>query len=96
MSSYFVALIDIHDPARYDDYLAGFDAVFERFNGEIVAVEDEPQVLEGSWPWGRTVLIRFPTDDDLLRWYRSPEYQRLAAIRHQAAEANIAIIRGAD
>ena len=27
MSSYFVALIDIHDPGRYEQYLAGFDAV---------------------------------------------------------------------
>ncbi len=94
MSSYFVALINIHDPDRYEDYLDGFDAVFERYQGEVVAVEDQPRVLEGSWPAGRTVLIRFPSDDDLLRWYRSPEYQELATIRHAAADADIAVIHG--
>lgn len=81
MPSYFLALIDIHDTDRNDDYLAGFDEVFERYGGEILAVEDEPRVSEGKWPCERTVLIRFPTENELLRWYRSPEYQRLAAHR---------------
>jgi uncharacterized protein (DUF1330 family) len=96
MASYFVALIDIHDPQGYERYLDGFDEVFERFDGEVVAVEDEPSVLEGAWPARRTVLIRFPNDEDLLRWYESPEYQRLAAIRRVAADARIAVIHGRD
>ena len=96
MSSYFVALITIHDADGYDRYLEGFDAVFQRYDGEVIAVEDEAQVLEGTWPAGRTVLIRFPSDQELLRWYRSPEYQELAKIRQQAAQTDIAIIRGLD
>ena len=72
MSTYFTALIDIHDPKLYERYLDGFDQVFQKYRGEVIAVEDHPRVLEGEWPAGRTVLIRFPDDEALLEWYRSP------------------------
>lgn len=96
MSSYFVALIDVHDRARYEEYLAGFDDVFARYSGQVVSVEDAPRVLEGTWPAARTVLIRFPSDRELLRWYESPEYQQLAHHRREASVAHIAIISGRD
>jgi hypothetical protein len=43
VSSSFVALIDIHHPARYEDCLAGYDAVFESYDRQVIAVEDEPR-----------------------------------------------------
>lgn len=96
MSSYFIALIDIHDQRRYQRYLAGFDEVFSAYDGEVVAVEDHPRVLEGDWPAGRTVLVRFPDDAALRLWYDSPEYQRLAGHRRAASKADIAVISGRD
>lgn len=92
MSCYFVARITIHDPAGYERYLDGFDEVFERFAGEVVAVDDEPTLLEGQWPCSRTVLIRFPSREEALRWYRSPGYQALAALRQAAADADIVLV----
>ena len=94
MSSYFVALIDIHDENQYARYLDGFDAIFSRYDGEVLAVDDAPEVLEGEWPAPRTVIIRFPSDEELLRWYRSPEYQRLIELRRSAAEGSIALVHG--
>ena len=94
MSSYFVALVTIHDQAQYDRYLEGFMGVFERFAGEVLAADDAPEALEGEWPAARTVIIRFPSDEELLRWYRSPEYQRLIELRRSAAEGSIAMVHG--
>lgn len=96
MSSYFIALIDIHDSKRYKQYLDGFNTVFEKYSGEVVAVEDHPRTLEGSWPAGRTVVIKFPDDSELRKWYESGEYQKLAEHRKEASIANIAIITGKD
>ena len=96
MSSYFMALIDIHDPERYGKYLESFDKVFEKYRGRVVAVEDRPRVLEGDWPAGRTVLIKFPDDRELLRWYESEEYQKLARHRRAASFGRVAIISGRD
>jgi uncharacterized protein (DUF1330 family) len=96
VSSYFIALINIHDPVRYKKYLAGFDDVFEKFRGEVIAVEDNPRVLEGKWPAGRTVIIRFSDDQALRTWYESAEYQQLARYRKEASIASVAIVTGRD
>ena len=96
MSSYFIALINIEDQERYEQYLAGYGEVFEQYKGQVIAVEDSPRVLEGAWPAVRTVLIKFPGDQELLRWYQSPAYQQLAQHRWAASEAQIAIVSGRD
>ena len=96
MSSYFIALINIHDPEKYEQYLAGYDEVFNNFRGKVIAVEDNPRILEGTWPAGRTVVIKFPNDQDLRKWYDSKEYQVLSKHRKEASVASIAIITGRD
>jgi len=94
VSVYFIALINIHDAARYEQYLTGFDEVFKKYQGRVVAVEDDPRVLEGEWPAGRTVLIRFRSEHELRLWYNSIEYQSLARHRQEASVASVAIITG--
>ncbi len=91
MSVYFIANLRVHQPALYDRYLDGFDAIFERYEGEVLLVDDAPTVLEGEWPYTRLVLIRFPDEAALRRWYDSPEYRRLAQIRQRAADGFIVI-----
>jgi uncharacterized protein (DUF1330 family) len=92
MSCYFIATITIHDSDRYQKYLDGFDEIFEKYRGIVVAVDEDPTILEGDWPCSRTVLIRFPSEDEAKRWYESPEYQELATHRHRASDANIVLI----
>jgi uncharacterized protein (DUF1330 family) len=94
MSCYFIAQIQIHDQLEYDTYLAGFDKVFDRYQGEVLAVDDRVSVLEGNWPYTRSVLIRFPDQSAALKWYRSPEYQHLAQHRWNASTANIVLLEG--
>jgi uncharacterized protein (DUF1330 family) len=96
MSSYFIAQINIHGAEEYKKYLAGYDEIFNRFNGKVLAVDDNVKVLEGDWPYGRTVVIRFPSDKELMAWYESPEYQALAKHRQNASAANIVLVNGRD
>jgi len=92
--AYFLALIDIYDRDEYERYLAGYDEVFSRFEGEVLAVDEEPAVLEGEWSVDRTVLIRFPSVRALHAWYNSTEYQRLAGHRRRGSNGRIAMIHG--
>jgi len=94
MSAYFVAQITIRDDSAYQKYLDGFDEVFARFDGEVVAVDDQPAVLEGSWHRTRFVLIRFPSEQKLRLWYESPEYQAIARSRQAASEADVLLVHG--
>lgn len=94
MSVYAVALIKIQDRDAYRRYEAGFSPVFAKHRGEILAVEEAPRVIEGDWPYTRTVIIRFPTEDDFQAWYHSPEYQEIAKHRFQGSSAQLAVLTG--
>ncbi|MFQ5668033.1 MAG: DUF1330 domain-containing protein [Candidatus Binatia bacterium] len=94
MPVYIIAQIDIHDREEYGKYQEGFLAIFARYKGELLVVSEEPVVVEGEWPFTRTVLIRFPSAEEARRWYGSPEYQALAQHRFRAAKANAVLVEG--
>jgi uncharacterized protein (DUF1330 family) len=94
MPVYVVAEIAIADRAEYARYEAGFLPIWQKYRGELLAVEEQPTVIEGAWPHTRTVLVRFPDAAEAERWYRSPEYQALAQHRWNASRANIAVLNG--
>jgi len=94
MPVYVVAELTITDRAEYARYEAGFLPIWQKYRGELLAVEETPTVLEGAWPHTRTVLLRFPDATEAERWYRSPEYQALAQHRWNASRANVALLTG--
>ena len=92
MPVYIIAQISIHDRAGYDTYSQGFLEIFVRYQGELLAVSETPEVVEGEWPYTRTVLIRFPSTEEARRWYASPEYQAIAQHRFRASTGNAVVI----
>ena len=94
MSVYVVARIDIHDRERYGEYEAGFMEIFEAHGGRMLAVDEAPQVIEGSWDVTRTVLIEFDDAEQMKAWYHSEGYQALAQHRFAAATGDIARLAG--
>lgn len=94
MSHYIVAQIDIVDRDEYRKYEAGFLEIFLKYEGKILAGSEEPSVLEGAWPFTRTVIIEFPSKESALAWYQSDEYQALAKHRFAASTANMVLLEG--
>jgi uncharacterized protein (DUF1330 family) len=94
MSVYIVAQIDIHDRDTYAKYQDGFAEVFARYDGELLVVDDEAQVVEGEWPYSRTVVIRFANAEEAGRWYTSPEYQAILTHRLAGSRGNAVLVRG--
>jgi len=94
MTVYLIAEINLEDRETYAKYEAGFGEVFAKYNGEMLAVEENPEILEGDWPHWRTVLIQFPSKEEAMAWYRSDEYQAIAQFRFQSSRANAALIHG--
>ena len=93
MSCYFIAQINIHDRDEYQKYLDGYDEIFAKYKGIVITADENPEILEGEWPFERTVLIRFPNEDEAMRWYESPEYRELVKHRHRSSEANIILLK---
>ena len=94
MTVYFIALVDITDRQEFSIYEQGFMDVFSRHGGRLLAVDDNPTMLEGEWPHTRTVLMSFPSAEELDRWYHSAEYQSIARHRYNASSADIVVIKG--
>ena len=95
MSVYVVGQLNIHSPQDYEEYLAGFTPIFERYNGQLLATsQQETEVLEGNWAMPRTVLMRFPNAEIARAWYNDPEYQELAEVRRRNADTNLVIVHG--
>ena len=94
MSCYFVAQIQINNLDEYQNYLNGVDEVFLKFNGKYLAVDENPEVLEGNWSYSRIIIIEFPNETELKRWYESQEYQKLVQHRLNAAKCDTLLVKG--
>jgi uncharacterized protein (DUF1330 family) len=96
MDYYFAANIRIHNPDHYKKYLEQVDEIFEKFNGEYLAVDEDPLLLEGKWNYSKSVLIRFPSKEDFEKWYYSDDYQEILSYRLASSESDSILIRGKD
>ena len=94
MAVYIINNMTIHDRAEYDTYLRAFMGVFRKFNGDVLAAVDAPSPVEGQWPYDRTILLRFPSREDALRWSESPEYKEIAKHRVNGTKSNVVILEG--
>lgn len=96
MSVYLIANIDIEDRDRYAQYEAGFMEIFQRYDGQLLAVDEQQVVLEGDAAPTRTVLIEFPSTESARAWYDSSEYQALAQHRFASSRGSVTMIQSLD
>ena len=94
MSVYMMAQIVIDDRETYAKYEAGFAEAFAGHQGKMLAVDEHPRTLEGTWPYTRTVLIEWPDEASAMAWYESDEYQAIIKHRHAASVANLVMVKG--
>ena len=94
MAAYVIADIEITDAAAYREYGAQVGSVIEQYGGRFLSRGGSIETVEGEWRPSRIVLLQFATMKDALNEYRSPEYQRLAALRHKASRSKVIIVDG--
>ena len=92
MTVYVVAKLKINDPETYAKYSDGFMDILPRYGGKLLSVDDRAEVIEGDWPYNRTVLLEFPDKAEMKAWYNSADYQALVKHRFAASTADIALI----
>ncbi len=87
MPAYLVAQIDVHDPARFEEYRAHVAPVVEAYGGRYLVRTDRLERLEGTEPKGRLVILEFPSIDAARSFYLSTEYAPLLT-QHMASTAS--------
>lgn len=93
---YFIANILINNQEEYQKYIDKSEEVFRQFNGRYLAVDIEPEVLEGNWTYSRAVIIQFKSKSDFENWYFSDEYQNILKHRLKAAVCDTILVKGLD
>ena len=92
--AYVIAHITVRDPARYAEYVRGDTPVVERFGGRFLVRGGPSETLEGGSK-DRHVVIEFPDMKTARAFWASEDYQRVAAIRREAADGDLILVEGA-
>lgn len=94
MTVYAVAQISIHDRTRYQRYARAFMATLAPYGGRLLAAQESPEVVEGTWGHDKVVIIAFEDGDSFARWSRSAEYQAISVDRVAATEGVVLLVEG--
>lgn len=84
----------IHDPDGMRAYSRAAGPSLSESGGTALAVDRQPEILEGEWPGSQTVVLEFESVEAARAWYKSDAYQAAAKLRHAAAETNAVIVTG--
>ena len=81
MPAYWVARSRIDDPAEYKKYTDRIPAIISQHGGKVLARGGRYRIMEGPETFHRFVVIEFPTMEQAIACFESPEYQEAAAFR---------------
>jgi uncharacterized protein (DUF1330 family) len=94
MPAYVIFDVEIHDAARYADFMAGVKPALEAAGAKYLARGGGHKVYEGDWSPRRIVLLEFPSLAAWESFYEGPVYQGLKAIRDACSSARLVGVEG--
>lgn len=96
MAAYIVVHNRVDDADKMQEYIPKALATMASYKPEMLILDEQAQVLEGTPPFPRTVVIKFGSRDDALAWYNSPAYQEVRPLRLAATEGFCVLVDGFD
>jgi uncharacterized protein (DUF1330 family) len=93
---FMIANLVISDPDAYQPYGKGFLPLLKQHGGELLAVDEASDTVEGAAPLsGRVVILKFASEAQARGWYEDPAYQALSAHRRAASQTSfITLVHG--
>jgi uncharacterized protein (DUF1330 family) len=95
MPAYFIAEIEIANPAAFEPYRAAVPATIAQYGGRYLTRGGTIELIEGGPEPKRVVILEFPDAAAAKRWYNSPEYQKILPIRLANSTGRAFIAEGA-
>jgi uncharacterized protein (DUF1330 family) len=85
MAAYWVARARINDPVEYKKYTDRVPEIIERYGGKVLARGGKYRIMEGPEVFHRFVVIEFPSLEQGIACFESPEYREAASFRRAGA-----------
>lgn len=95
MSAYWIAHVNVKDPAQYKGYMDLAPLAFQQYNARFLARGENATSLEGE-KFSKHVVIEFDDYATALACYHSDAYQQAKRQRDNVAEVMITIVDGLD
>ncbi|HYC64478.1 MAG TPA: DUF1330 domain-containing protein [Reyranellaceae bacterium] len=97
MPAYWIARSKINDPVEYKKYTDRVPDIIARYQGTVLARGGRYRIMEGPEKFHRFVVIEFPSLEQAVACFESPEYREAAAFRRSGAgEVENVIVEGGD
>jgi len=95
MAAYWVARSRVIDPVQYKKYTDLVPGILAKYGGKVLARGGRFQIVEGPEKFHRFIVIEFPTLEQGVACFTSPEYDAAAAFRRAGAgEVETVIVEG--
>lgn len=91
--AYWVAHVDVDDPATYENYKAANAVAFSKYGAKFIVRGGKQAIREGQ-SRARTVVLEFQDYDTAMACYNSLEYQKALAIRKDISTGDLVIVEG--
>jgi uncharacterized protein (DUF1330 family) len=85
MPAYWVARSKINDPVDYKKYTDLAGGIVAKYGGKVLARGGRFQIMEGPDKFHRFIVLEFPTLEQGVACFNSPEYNEAAAFRRSGA-----------
>jgi len=92
---YWIGRVDVTNPDEYKNYMTANGAAFAKYDGRFLVRGGAYEAVEGE-ARARNVVIEFPSYEQALACWHSPEYKAAKAERDGHAVADIIVIEGYD
>jgi len=92
MKCYLIANVVVTDPEGFAEYRAKVPALIAQYGGTYVVRGGEPDLLEGDLGIKRMIMLEFESPEAARRFYDSPEYAPLIALRQRTTNSQVAFV----
>ena len=94
MKAYWIAVYKgLKNVSNLQGYAEKATIAIKKYNGKFLVRGGKTETLEGT-PSPRTVLIEFPSIEEALNCYNSPEYQDAKSFAKEEFNRHIQIVEG--
>ena len=80
MAVYLITSCDITDPEKYAPYVPNVMPLLEKYDAEIIAADKNAITIDGE-ERQLTVILKFQSQEDIMKLYEDPEYKPWLDIR---------------
>lgn len=95
MPAYWCARAHVTNKEQYDKYIALAGPAIQKHGGVILARGGRQVILEGG-DYERSIVVRFPSLEQAVACYNSPEYSEARNFAKGAAERHMVVVEGID